>query len=358
MPNDDHPFGNGNAPADGSLPVDRTVASNHYADFHQDDANVTSCGSPYQQGASPYGSPKQQDTNLYGSSYHRGINFASPGSTAPQPRIVQDTPTVQMRRPVASQRDPSTVPVAYPQRGQQPCAYSVSPYGPDTYDPSPAKPDRQARQASRRDASQRPAPAQPRRGASALRWIARLLCLGLLVFGAMTIYYLTEQSASDSLALSSSAGSFAEYGAYLVQSGQLPTFEENPIKWTAAHILLLSVKFSNHGLAVRQQAHVVEFALMGGVVALNVLAWMSGWAHRRSPRGHIRIWRTWLMYVLGVMACAAVSFADQYHKLFVPARHFDKLDLFLDASGYIPAITCVFIAWSVGSAIYRLIFRR
>lgn len=199
---------------------------------------------------------------------------------------------------------------------------------------------------------------QPPRGASALRWIARLLCLGLLVFGAMTIYYLTEQSASDSLALSSEAGSFAEYGAYLVQSGQLPTFEENPLKWTAAHILLLSVKFSNHGLSVRQQAHVVEFALMGGVVALNVLAWMSGWAHRRSPRGHIRIWRTWLMYVLGVMACAAVSFADQYHKLFVPARHFDKLDLLLDASGYIPAITCVFIAWSVSSAIYRLIFRK
>ncbi|MFR3274006.1 MAG: hypothetical protein ACLTQI_09550 [Slackia sp.] len=53
----------------------------------------------------------------------------------------------------------------------------------------------------------------------------------------MTIYYLTEQSASDSLALSSEAGSFAEYGAYLVQS-PTPTFEENPLKWTAAHILL------------------------------------------------------------------------------------------------------------------------
>ena len=64
------------------------------------------------------------------------------------------------------------------------------------------------------------------------------------------------------------------------------------------------------------------------------------------------------MYVLGVMACAAVSFADQYHKLYVPGRHFDRLDLLLDASGYIPAITCVFIAWSVGSVTYRLIFRK
>lgn len=303
MPNDDYPFDYGNAPADDYLP-------------------------------------------------------ASPGSTAPLPRIVQDDPTVQMRRPAAPQQNPSTEPVAHPKRGQQPYTYSVSPYDLDTYDPSPAKPDRQARQSSRRDASQQPATARPRRGASALRWIARLLCLGLLVFGAMTIYNLTEQSAADTSALSSSAGSFAEYGAYLVQSGQLPTFEENPLKWTAAHILLLSVKFSNHGLSVRQQAHVVEFALMGGVVALNVLAWMSGWAHRRSPRGHIRIWRTWLMYALASLACAVTSFADQYHKLYVPGRHFDKLDLLLDASGYIPAITCVFVAWSVGSAIYRLIFQK
>lgn len=282
----------------------------------------------------------------------------SPGSTAPQRRIVQDPPTVQMRRPAVPRQNPSAEPVAYPQRGQQPYANPVSPYDPDTYDPSPAKPNRQIRQASRRNASLQSATAQPRRGASTLRWIVRLLCLGLLVFGAMAIYYLTEQSAADTSALSSSAGSFAEYGAHLVQSSQLPTFEENPIKWTAAHILLLSVKFSNHGLSVRQQAHVVEFAIMGGVVALNVLAWMSRWAHRCSSRGHIRIWRTWLMYALTAVSCAAVSFADQYHKLYVPGRHFDKLDLLLDASGYIPAITCVFIVWSVGSAIYRLIFRK
>lgn len=303
MPNDDYPFDYGNAPADSHLP-------------------------------------------------------ASPGSTAPQPRIVQDAPTVQMRRPAAPRQNHASEHAAYPQRGQQPYTTPVSPYDPDTYDPSPAKPNRQIRQASRQDASLQPATAQSRRGASAFRWIARLLCLGLLVFGAMTIYYLTEQSAADTSALSSEAGTFAEYGAYLVQSGQLPTFEENPIKWTAAHILLFSVKFTNHGLSVRQQAHVVEFALMGGVVALNALAWMSGWAHRRSSRGHIRIWRTWLMYALTAVSCAAVSFADQYHKLYVPGRHFDKLDLLLDASGYIPAITCVFIAWSVSSAIYRLIFRK
>lgn len=51
MPNDDYPFDYGNAPANGQLP-------------------------------------------------------ASPGSTAPQPRIVQDAPTVQMRRPAAPQQNP------------------------------------------------------------------------------------------------------------------------------------------------------------------------------------------------------------------------------------------------------------
>ena len=358
MPNDDYPFDYGNAPTDGYLPADKTVVNNSYAVPQRDNANANSCGSPYQQGASPYGSPFQQSANPYGSPYQQGANSASPGSTAPQPRIGQDTPTVQMRRPAAPRQNPSTEPVAYPQRGQQPAVYPATPYDPDTYDPSPAKPDRQARQTPRRNASQQPATAQSRRGASAFRWIMRLFCLGLLVFGAMTIYYLTEQSAADTSALSSGAGSFAEYGAYLVQSGQLPTFEENPIKWTAAHILLLSVKFSNHGLSIRQQAHVVEFAIMGGVAALNALAWMSGWAHRRSPRGRIRMWRTWFMYALTAVGCAAVSFTDQYHKLYVPGRHFDKLDLLLDASGYIPAITCVFIVWSVGSAIYRLIFRK
>lgn len=196
------------------------------------------------------------------------------------------------------------------------------------------------------------------RAVSVLRWIVRSLCFCLLILGAATIYHLTEQSAVETSTLSADVGSIAEHGAYLVQSGLIPAFKDNPIKWTGAHILLLSVKFSNHGLSVRQQAHVVEFALLGGVVALNVLAWGSGWAHRRGQSGRIRVWRTWLMYALSMLVCAAASFADQYHKLYVPGRHFDKLDLFLDASGYTAAVTCVFIAWSIGSAIYRLIFRK
>ena len=127
------------------------------------------------------------------------------------------------------------------------------------------------------------------RAVSVLRWIVRSLCFCLLILGAATIYHLTEQSAVETSTLSADVGSIAEHGAYLVQSGLIPAFKDNPIKWTGAHILLLSVKFSNHGLSVRQQAHVVEFALLGGVVALNVLAWGSGWAHRRGQSGRIRV---------------------------------------------------------------------
>lgn len=332
MSNDNYPARTDRMIEDDYLTADETVVGNPYVGPQQGNTQLD-----------PYGSPHQQD-----------VPTVSPGGTAPQRRIVQDAPTVQMNRPRVAQQDH---PADNRAHGHAQRAYdwppATSAYGPNSYDPSPVDLGASGRQSPQQAAAQ-----QPRCGASALRWIARLLCLGLLVFGAMTIYYLTEQSVADTSALSSSAGSFAEYGAYLVQSGQLPAFEENPIKWTAAHILLLSVKFSNHGLSVRQQAHVVEFALMGGVIALNVLAWMSGWANRRSSRGHIRIWRTWFMFALTVVSCAAISFADQYHKLYVPCRHFDKLDLFLDASGYIPAITCVFIAWSIGSAVYRLVFRK
>lgn len=332
MSNDNYPARTDRTIEDDYLTADETVVGNPYVGPQQGNTQLD-----------PYGSPCQQD-----------VPTVSPGSTAPQRRIVQDAPTVQMNRPRVAQQGHLADNRAH---GHAQRAYdwppATSAYGSNSYDPSPVDSGASGRQSPQQAAAQR-----FRCGASALRLIVRLLCLGLLVFGAMTIYYLTEQPLADTSALSSSAGSFAEYGAYLVQSGQLPTFEENPIKWTAAHILLLSVKFSNHGLSVRQQAHVVEFALMGGVIALNVLAWMSGWAHRRSSRGHIRIWRTWFMFALSAVSCAAVSFADQYHKLYVPGRHFDKLDLFLDASGYISAITCVFIAWSIGSAVYRLVLRK
>ena len=197
-----------------------------------------------------------------------------------------------------------------------------------------------------------------RRGASALRWTIRILLLGCLVFGFLTVRYLTEQTVDQTSALSGTAQDYTELGAYLVQSGQTPSAKADPVKWAAERILWVSYKLSNKGLDLRHQAHVVEFGLLGGIVALNVLAWMSGWVHRRDVRGRIHASRTALMVFITLGISMAASFADQYHKLSVPGRHFDKWDLVLDATGYIGAIVVVFTVWGIGSALYRLIARK
>lgn len=45
--------------------------------------------------------------------------------------------------------------------------------------------------------------------------------------------------------------------------------------------------------------------------------------------------------------CAACSVGDQVHKIFVPGRHFDMIDLGFDAAGYITAMLLVLLiaAW-------------
>lgn len=200
--------------------------------------------------------------------------------------------------------------------------------------------------------------AASRHGASALRWFIRIVLIGCLVFGFLTIRYLTEQTVDQTSALSGTAQDYTELGAYLVQSGQTPSAKADPVKWAAERILWVSYKLSNKGLDIRHQAHVVEFGLMGGVIALNVLAWMSGWAHRRDALGRIHASRTALMVFITLGISMAASFADQYHKLSVPGRHFDKLDLVLDATGYIGAIVVVFTVWGIGSALYRVFARK
>ena len=313
-----------------------------------------------------------------GGTPRRACNVAgSPGATAPQ-AAVRPGETVAVSGAAVGAPRPSYAPYppavpAGPAPAPAPAPRADGQGGYDYNslyeDPSAAKASaaREARAASRaaaradrraRSEASTPTAVQSRRGASILRWIVRLVCLGMLVFGIMVISSLTEQTVGETSSLSSSAQQLANKGAYLVETGQSPTREQDPVKWFGERILLLSVKLSNHGVDIRHQAHTLQFALMGGVVALNVLAWMSGWAHTRSSMGHIRSWRSLFMFVLSLAACVAVSFADQYHKLYVPGRHFDNLDLVFDAAGYIPAVMCVFTVWSVGSAVYRLVFRK
>ena len=45
-----------------------------------------------------------------------------------------------------------------------------------------------------------------------------------------------------------------------------------------------------------------------------------------------------------LLFCAACSVGDQVHKIFVPGRHFDVIDLGFDAAGYVTAMLLVLLA--------------
>ena len=111
MPNNDYPFQNENAPSGDYPSADKTVVNNPYADswpagLQPDPYTSPQAATPQ---PSPYESPNVQDGQV-----------ASPGSTAPQHRIMQDAPTVQMRRPPTSRQNLPADQAAYGQRGQQP----------------------------------------------------------------------------------------------------------------------------------------------------------------------------------------------------------------------------------------------
>lgn len=92
------------------------------------------------------------------------------------------------------------------------------------------------------------------------------------------------------------------------------------------------------GLSVRRWAHVVEFWALGLFVSLASVLVRRG----KSPvvSG---------AYAVGI--CAICSLTDQLHKLLVPGRHFDWLDLPLDALGYCVATAIVVIIVAVHASI-------
>lgn len=197
-----------------------------------------------------------------------------------------------------------------------------------------------------------------RRRTFGLRWAIRIALLCCLVFGFLTIRYLTEQTSSQTSALSGAVQDYAAAKAHLIEAGQAPPIRSNPLKWVARRMLWVSYKLSGKGIDIRHQAHMVEFGLMGGIIALNVLAWMSGWAQRRDGRARIHLGRVGLMLLLSTGLCLLASLSDQFHKLSVPGWHFDTWDLVFDASGYLTAVVVVFIAWGFGNLVYRAIANR
>ena len=89
------------------------------------------------------------------------------------------------------------------------------------------------------------------------------------------------------------------------------------------------------GANIRRVAHTVEFFFVGLFASAAAVCLDK----RVSP--------TRLRCVPLLAFCAVCSVGDQVHKIFVPGRHFDMIDLGFDAAGYVVAMLLVLLvsAW-------------
>lgn len=86
------------------------------------------------------------------------------------------------------------------------------------------------------------------------------------------------------------------------------------------------------GANIRRVAHTVEFFFVGLFASATVAC-----LGECLPCARFR-------YVLALLFCAVCSVGDQVHKIFVPGRHFDIIDLGFDAAGYVVAMLLVLLA--------------
>ena len=170
-------------------------------------------------------------------------------------------------------------------------------------------------------------------------WIAIALFAATLA----GIWVLTEQNAVQTSLLSESTARVVEGQAASVQAagamGEAQT--ENGITGgtdsAASNVQsgrLASVRMWI-GANVRRVAHIVEFFFVGLFASVIVVCFS------RRP------WSVCSRCVPVLLFCAACSVGDQVHKIFVPGRHFDMIDLGFDAAGYATAMLLVLLvaAW-------------
>mgnify|MGYP002675613940 FL=1 len=163
----------------------------------------------------------------------------------------------------------------------------------------------------------------------------------LLVVTLASIWMLTEQNVEQTSSLSESTAHVVEGQAAGVQPG---TARESAAgdavegtDSTAATVHpdpLASVRLWM-GINIRRVAHTVEFFFVG-LFASAAVACLG----ERLPCARFR-------YVFVLLFCVVCSVGDQVHKIFVPGRHFDVIDLGYDAAGYVSAMLLVLLiaAW-------------
>lgn len=180
----------------------------------------------------------------------------------------------------------------------------------------------------------------------ALRWVFRILMLCVLAFCLAIAWHLFTLTDEESTSLSLVIAMLDVYGVQTLERLDVPAFTESPIEWTLCAILYAAAKLAEYGLSIEEQLHVVVFALLGGVITANVLAWFSGTRHRHTV----------LMTFASLLLCACASIASQYCTVYVLGYEFDLVAIVLEAVAYTCAVLVVVTVWRIVSAIYRSTF--
>lgn len=163
----------------------------------------------------------------------------------------------------------------------------------------------------------------------------------LLVVTLANIWMLTEQNVEQTSSLSESTaraveGRAADVRPDAAQESQAGDAVEGADSTTATiHPDPLAPVRLWMGANIRRVAHTVEFFFVGLFASLVAVC-----LDKRVPITRLRC--------VPVLAfCAVCSVGDQVHKIFVPGRHFDMIDLCFDAAGYVTAMLLVLLvsAW-------------
>ena len=159
----------------------------------------------------------------------------------------------------------------------------------------------------------------------------------LLVVTLASIWILTEQNVEQTSSLSESTaraveGRAADVRPDAAQESQAGDAVEGADSTTATvHPDPLAPVRLWMGANIRRVAHTVEFFFVGLFASLVAVC-----LDKRVPITRLRC--------VPVLAfCAVCSVGDQVHKIFVPGRHFDVIDLGFDAAGYVTAMLLVLL---------------
>lgn len=163
----------------------------------------------------------------------------------------------------------------------------------------------------------------------------------LLAVTLASIWMLTEQNVEQTSSLSESTaraveGRAADVRSDAVQESQAGDAAEGADSTIATvHPDPLAPVRLWMGANIRRVAHTVEFFFVGLFASLAAAC-----LDKRVPPTRLRC-------VPLLAFCAVCSVGDQVHKIFVPGRHFDMIDLGFDAAGYVTAMLLVLLvsAW-------------